>query len=161
LLIPLLRELFPKTPWVFLYRDPVEVLVSQVRMPSPEVLMRLHPSETAKGTGNEHDNARQMAMPIAGFVDAALTAFSAGGGIAIDYRALPDAVETAILPHFGIAPGHDARRSMALAAALDVKRAGQRFEPDSAAKQAEASEGLRAIAEEFIGPAVRRLQALG
>ncbi len=29
--LPLIRQAFPEVPWIFLYRDPVEVLVSQVR----------------------------------------------------------------------------------------------------------------------------------
>lgn len=161
LLIPLLRELFPDTPWVFLYRDPVEVLISQIRMPSPEVLAGIPPSELPEGAADELRHAREIAMMIGRFVESALSAFPAGGGIAIDYRALPAAVETAILPHFGIAPDDDARRLMALSAALDVKRVGQPFRADSAAKQAEASAELRAIAEEFMGPPIRRLQTFG
>ena len=31
--LPLIRQAFPDTPWVFLYRDPVEVVVSQLRSP--------------------------------------------------------------------------------------------------------------------------------
>ncbi len=31
LALPLFRRAFPDVPWVFLYRDPVEVLVSQMR----------------------------------------------------------------------------------------------------------------------------------
>jgi hypothetical protein len=157
ILIPLLRELFPQTPWVFLYRDPVEVLVSQLRMPSPELLSGIAPSEAIEGMAT----ARAMAMLIGRFAEAALAAFPAGGGIVVDYRDLPAAVETAILPHFGIAPDDEARQRMALAATLDVKRAGQHFMPDSALKQDEASIALREVAEEYINPAFRRLQTLG
>ncbi len=32
LILPLIREAFPGTPWIFLYRDPLEVLVSQARL---------------------------------------------------------------------------------------------------------------------------------
>jgi mannose-6-phosphate isomerase-like protein (cupin superfamily) len=31
--LPLLRRVFPATPWIFVYRDPIEVLVSQLRQP--------------------------------------------------------------------------------------------------------------------------------
>ena len=32
--LPLFRAAFPKTPWIFIYRDPVEVMVSLLRKPS-------------------------------------------------------------------------------------------------------------------------------
>ena len=31
--LPLLRECFPETPWLFLYRDPLEIAVSHLRRP--------------------------------------------------------------------------------------------------------------------------------
>ena len=31
--LPLLRECFPDTPWLFLYRDPLEIAVSHLRRP--------------------------------------------------------------------------------------------------------------------------------
>lgn len=31
--LPLIRKAFPDVPWIFLYRDPIEVLVSQVKKP--------------------------------------------------------------------------------------------------------------------------------
>jgi len=32
--IDLIREAFPEVPWIFLYRDPIEVMVSQQRVPA-------------------------------------------------------------------------------------------------------------------------------
>ena len=32
--LPLLHSAFPATPWIFVYRDPIEVLVSQLRTPA-------------------------------------------------------------------------------------------------------------------------------
>ena len=31
--LPLIRAAFPDTPWVFVYRDPLEVMVSQLARP--------------------------------------------------------------------------------------------------------------------------------
>src|SRR2546430_2644461 len=41
LALPLFRRAFPDVPWGFLYRDPVEVLVSQLRMPGPQIIPRM------------------------------------------------------------------------------------------------------------------------
>jgi hypothetical protein len=40
LALPLFRRAFPDTPWVFLYRDPVEVLVSHMRQRGSQMLPR-------------------------------------------------------------------------------------------------------------------------
>ena len=40
LALPLFRRAFPAVPWVFLYRDPVEVLASQVSQPGTQMLPR-------------------------------------------------------------------------------------------------------------------------
>jgi len=36
--LPLFRRAFPAVPWVFLYATPVEVMVSQLRMPGLQML---------------------------------------------------------------------------------------------------------------------------
>src|SRR5438067_13275994 len=36
--LPLFRRAFPEVPWIFLYRDPVEVLVSQLRMAGMQMI---------------------------------------------------------------------------------------------------------------------------
>lgn len=36
--LPLFRRAFPTVPWLFLYRDPVEVLVSHLRVPGAQML---------------------------------------------------------------------------------------------------------------------------
>src|SRR4029077_6493953 len=60
LALPLFRRAFPAVPWVFLYRDPVEVLASQVSQPGTQMLPRgigpnLYGIERAYGPGSAED----------------------------------------------------------------------------------------------------------
>ncbi|HEU5011789.1 MAG TPA: hypothetical protein VFT66_04530 [Roseiflexaceae bacterium] len=67
--LPLIRRAFPDTPWMFLYRDPLEVLVSQMALPSGTLLSRfdvgarlgLDPA-TAFGMSPEELCARLLGM---------------------------------------------------------------------------------------------------
>ena len=36
--LPLFRRAFRGVPWIFVYRDPVEVIVSQLRMPGAQMI---------------------------------------------------------------------------------------------------------------------------
>ena len=161
LLLPLLRELFPRTPWVFLYRDPVEVLVTQMERPALELVPGVLPPGVLGPEAAELSGVEHTAYVIGRIVDAAVAALDAGNGLAVEYRQLPAAVETAILPHFAVVPDDQTRARMAAASAANAKRPQRHFIADSAAKQAEASSALRGIAERYIGPAFRRLQAIG
>ncbi|HXM00254.1 MAG TPA: hypothetical protein VN932_10015, partial [Rhizomicrobium sp.] len=147
MLLPLLRAAAPSVPWVFLYRDPVEVLVSHARSSAMHVDI-LPP----------HYGAPSTAQALAAICDAAAAQLREGG-LLVDYRELPGAVADRILPHFGIVCGESERALMAHAAGSDAK-APRPFTPDSAAKQREAGDELRATAERELAPAYRRLQAL-
>ena len=78
----------------------------------------------------------------------------------VNYRQLPEAVWTAILPHFGVACSADDRAVMAAAARYDAKTPGIEFAADSTTKQQGASEATRQAAERWLGDLYRRLEAL-
>ena len=86
--------------------------------------------------------------------------YSAGGGLLVNYRQLPDALFTAILPHFGVPSGEADRAAMTQAARYDAKSPGFEFAPDSGAKQRVATPVARAAAERWLGDLYRRLEVL-
>ncbi len=105
LALPLFRLAFPDTPWIFLYRDPVEILVSHARMAGAQTVPGAMPFEPY---GIE--NAAEMhpddyaARALGRTAEAVIEHFGLGGGMLVNYTELPDAVEARILPHFGIVP---------------------------------------------------------
>ena len=160
--LPLIRRTFPGVPWVFIYRDPVEVLVSHLRMPSGQLLPfgTVPPGDGGKqsyGAGGEEDFcARGLAaicQPVARY-------YREGGGLLVNYSELPDAFFTAILPHFGMACSAADRAAMADVARYDAKGPWVEFTPDRAAKQQEATAAVRAAAERSVAPLYRELEAL-
>ncbi|WP_052768912.1 hypothetical protein [Aurantiacibacter marinus] len=139
LALPMLRRVFPHVPWVFLYRDPGEVLVSHRRLPGLHVQQGFHPLDSL----GIHDGDRVAADAYPAWVTehvcrAALAGRGDPNGLFLNYTHLPSAMTTAILPHFRIAPDSAMLGAMELAARRDAKAPEKLFADDTAEKQAEA-----------------------
>jgi hypothetical protein len=157
--LPLFRAAFPDTPWVFMYRDPVEVMVSQKRHSGVMTL----PGEIAPAAiaANGEDPMLAHDARILGQIcQAAADGVAGGGGILINYDEMPDAVTKRLLPHFGIAIDRAARAAMQSATQRDVKNKGQAFTPDGAGKRAEATPDLLAVVERYMAGPYAELEAL-
>ena len=162
LALPLFRRAFPAVPWIFLYRDPVEVLASQVSQPGSQMLPsgivpNLYGIERTYGPGTAED---YYARVLAKVCEPVLRHYGQGGGLLVNYRELPEALFTAILPHFGVACGEADRAAMTEATRYDAKAPGMTFAPDSEAKQRGASAATRAAAERWLRGPYDQLEAL-
>lgn len=149
---------FPDVPFVFLYRDPVEILVSHARRPGSQTVPGLVP-HLCDGQADMVDPADFGARLLGRIAEVAADAVVAGRVTALRYDRLPDAVFDRILPAFGIAPDDAERRAMQAAGTRDAKAPDAPFADDRAAKQAEATADLRARAATHIAPAIARLDA--
>lgn len=159
--LPLFRRAFPETPWVFLYRDPVEVMVSHARQRGAQMVPDIvPPSLYGLDAGDTTDPHDYVARVLATICRAAAGHLGEGGGLAVSYRDLPEAVFTKILPHFGIAPDDDERTIMRRVTQRDAKAQHADFAADSAAKQREASTHLRTLAGRHLGAVYRELEKL-
>jgi hypothetical protein len=162
LLFPLFRRAFPDVPWVFIYREPLEVLSSVVRtrpMPLfpnwiPPSLLAHAPAEPAAPDLDEYG-----VCVLASYLCAAI-AHHRDGGLLVAYDELPDAACTKILDHFGLHYGEADLAAMRAAGLHDPKRPELRFRPDSAEKRKEASEELRRLSETQLSPLHAQLEAL-
>jgi hypothetical protein len=145
LMLPAVRAAFPGVPFVFLHRDPVEVLVSHARMGATDLFSRAMPQIWNIETfGDEEELLARALGRICASADENLR-----GGVAVDYKELPDAAVTTILAHFGIAADADTRARMMRVAGRDPK-SGLGFSPDTDAKQRDATARLRRLAAEHI-----------
>jgi len=161
LMLPLFRRAFPDTPWVFLYRDPLEVMVSQMRQRGSQLVPQFVPPsfygiDLPTGVPDEDYCARVLAATC----EAALDGHALGGGLVVNYHELPGALLAKILPHFGVTPTPEEAGLMAEAAQFDAKSPGFAFTPDSAAKRAEASPAITRICADRMLDSYRRLEAL-
>ena len=161
LALPLFRRAFPDTPWVFLYRDPVEVLVSHMRQRGSQMLPQLFPP---RFWGIDLDEVfpdeDYCARVLGAICNAAADHAALGAGLMVDYRDLPRAMFSMIAPHFGVTVSAAEREAMEMVTGRDIKAPHQAFAPDGAAKRREASEIVRQAAERHLDSACRRLAAL-
>ena len=147
LALPIFRRAFPHVPWLFLYRDPVEVLVSQIRQRGMQMVPQFFPPAFFGFGADEATPAEDYcAQVLAAVCCAALDHHTLGGGLFLNYRHLPGAAFTAALPHFGLTCSDDERERMRQAAASDAKVPGLPFVADAEPKQRAATDAIRAAA---------------
>ena len=159
--LPLFRAAFPDVPWVFLYRDPVEVIVSHLAEPGLHFVPGMLPPalvglDTADWTGQADYGARVLAQ----IRRAVIGQWPLGGGLLGQYPDIADAMTTGIPLHFGFNPTADERAAMIAATAVNAKRPNAPFAADSAAKQEAASADVVAAAAAHAAPHIASLDIL-
>ena len=163
--VPLFREAFPATPWVFVYRDAVEVLVALLESGGGLLALRGDAARAASLLGLDGDRLGAMAVTefaaraLARICDA-IVAAADRACLVVGYDSLPDAIWQRIAPHFGIELDTGMRERVAQAAGRDAKSPGRAFRPDGAAKRARASAEVRDAAARWVAPALERVRAL-
>jgi hypothetical protein len=152
--LPLIRQAFPDTPWIFLYRDPLEVAVSQLRSPGllgapglmdPAVL-GMEPQDAGL------DREQWCVRVLASLLNSARAFACDPMGLFVNYRELPGAVCERIAPHFGISLNREEREQLEETSRYDAKRPYFAYEDDSEGKRTEAGARLRELTREWIEP---------
>jgi gluconate kinase len=158
--IPLIRRAFPDVPWIFVYREPVEVLVSQLAHRGAHMIPGvIHPSlfaingETIAAMESEEYCARVLAA----ICQAALQHHASGGSL-INYKQLPEVVWSTVLGLFGVACSEDEVETLKDTAKLHAKNPVLAFQDDSAVKQESATAPLRKAANRWLYPIYKQLE---
>jgi hypothetical protein len=139
----------PKTPMIFLHREPVEVLAS-IERDSLGGLRHVRPHH-AYGQPDPQAEPRSRTRICAEAIATACLAIAPAPGVrSLDYRLLPGVTAAFVAPLFGLTP--DAR--MVAAAADNSKVQGRAFVPDATEKQAVAGQEVRELARTVIAPAL-------
>jgi len=157
---PLIRRAFPDVPWIFLYRDPLEVMASiglvrpRQMMPGgiDAALLGLDPASTLAMTPNAF-----TARVLERICEAAL-AHAADGGRLIEYRQLPEAVFTDAFVHFGLRCSSDALARMREITRFDAKRPDVLHADDGEQKQRSADDEVRDLSARLLAPLYARLE---
>lgn len=157
--LPLLQRCFPATPWLFLYRDPLEIAVSHLRQPGLQMVPGLlghspldHPEDA--GLSREGVIARRLGRLLA----QGLRHCQALGGLAVNYRELPAALGSRLLPVFGLSDS-ELHSSLSMTG-QHAKHPHQPFVADSQAKRQKASAALRAELARWADQPYRQLEQL-
>lgn len=157
--LDLLRRAFPATPWVFLHRDPLDVMLSQRRERSSEMMPQVIEAIIHDPAQNDLD--LHCAITLGTMCKLAATALAAGGGALVAYEDLPDAAATRIAPLFGLRPTPADLARMEAVATRHARRGQTEFVDEQQARRANADARLINLADRLARPAWERLRALG
>jgi hypothetical protein len=159
--LPFIRQAFPDVPWVFVYRDPVEVMISQLNQRGAHMVPGvIAPSlfgldaETITTIEPEEYCARVLAS----ICQAALRDHQ-NGGLLINYKQLPDAVGSTISKFFGVSWTAAESEIMKDTARLHAKNRAMVFQDDSAKKQQKATDRVREAVSRWLQPVYEELEA--
>jgi len=108
-----IRLAFPEVPWIFLYREPADVLASHVRRPGSHMVPGAAPGGLSTDEAIAMGRERYSASVLARIVGAALERADDPQGHFVSYADLPRAVADVIAPWFGIEIAATARAAMA------------------------------------------------
>ncbi len=159
--LPLIRKAFPDVPWLFLYRDPIEVLVSHQIMAGMHTVPGML-SESLTGISETAHMSRMSycAAIIAQINSAVLKHWHLGGGMTVNYRNIIAGVAGPIPEHFGFTPDPAEISGFRAASERDSKQQDQTFSDDSAAKRAAASPEIVAQADGALKKLHQQLEQL-
>jgi hypothetical protein len=162
-----IRAAFPRTPSVFVFREPVEVIVSVLREPTGWLRWK---ADTHLGPYMSGLPAAQLAQlaeeeycarVLASFCRAALTPGPDAPPVPVDYSQLPGAAQTIIPQLFGMELTPREVEAMRRASRPHAKDpSGHRsFEPDSRLKRRQASPLAEQSASRWTADVVAQLRA--
>ncbi len=160
-----IRSTFPEVPCCFLFRDPVEVMVSLLDEPPAWLTAMLNFERSRRAARNIFPVAPMMTLEecsarlLADFCRAALGA-PGQETLFLNYRSLPSAVWKAIASHFQITftPLEIERMNeLARVNAKDIQSV-QKFDGDSTVKQRKASDLIRKMAATWVSEPIRQLE---
>ncbi|MGA8213802.1 MAG: hypothetical protein WB799_09415 [Candidatus Sulfotelmatobacter sp.] len=160
--LALIQQAFPTVPWIFLYRNPVEVMVSHQNMPGSQMIPGALGARIGYSVG---DVVGQMSMVeygarvLACICNAALRHRN-HYGLFVDYRQLPEAVWLLLDSHFGVVPSEVEIIQMRRVAQFDAKTPCLPFVRDEADKKRAATELMLAMNAKWLAPAYERLESL-
>jgi hypothetical protein len=157
--LPLIRRAFPATPWLFLARDPAEVLVSHHLQAGMQMLPSVVSPELF---GCDFVSAAAMPFDdygafVLGAICRQASAHRDERALFLDHRDLPEAILGRVLDWFGIDCSAAERAAMEAASSRDAKNPTRVFADDTAAKAEAATPELRAAVDRWATHAYEEL----
>jgi hypothetical protein len=131
--LPLFRCAFPSVPWIFAYRDPLEVLASHAAEPAEWDGSRLLEGRTIwirRGCDSSRGSAEYRAHLLAGILRRVLECHRESEGHLVNYSQLPDWGWTTLPRIFELDPSAQEVAAMQEVATLDAKGSALTFAPE-------------------------------
>ena len=149
----LVTRAFPGVPWIFLYRNPVEIIVSHIRQRGaqmiPGIIKEILP-ELSFEKSLQISSEEYCARVLGKICQSALDSLQNGEGLAVNYTELPAGVKEKILRHFNVELENGDAENMLAATRFDAKNPSLNFSSDTERKKKEASEAAVSASEIFV-----------
>ncbi|KFX69308.1 aspartyl beta-hydroxylase [Pseudomonas taeanensis MS-3] len=157
--LPLLHRCFPDTPWLSLYRDPLEIAASHLQQPGMHMVPGLI-GESPLHQADEAPTPREefIARRLGRLLQAAADLHRQHGGLLLNYSELPMALGGRLRTMFGLEAGQIA--AALEGSGLNAKRPEQAFAADTQRKRDGASTLLREAVSRWAEAPYRDLEAL-
>ncbi len=159
--LPLIHRAFPRVPWLFSYRDPIEVMVSQLAHRGAHLVPGViapHFFDIDPITVWTMEPEEYCARVLAALCQAALQ-HHGNGGLLINYKQLPQTVWTTISEFFGVNYSAAEMETMKAKTKRNSKDPSAAFQSDSTEKQQKATESMREAASVWLNPVYEKLEA--
>lgn len=158
--LPLIQRAFPDVPWIFVYRDPIEVLVSQFNHRGAHMIPGvIHPSLFGiNGEALASMEPEEYCSKVLAAICRAALLHESTRGVLINYRQLPEAVWSSILGFFGLRCSEGEMETVKGTAKVHSKNSSLQFEGDSASKQRNATARVRESASRWLYPIYQQLE---
>ena len=158
--IALIQQAFPATPWIFLYRDPLETLVSLAEKPYGDLQNRL---DLLRYVGVDFETASGWSIPetaarCLGLIYGAGRQYMNAQGLLINYRDLAQTLFTRLPEHFRLEWSNLDRAHLRRLQQFHAKEPQFYFDNDTERKQRTVTSELRAAAQEWAMTAYQDLE---
>ncbi|MGI8808139.1 MAG: sulfotransferase family protein [Acidimicrobiales bacterium] len=160
--LPLIRHTFPDVPWIFVHRDPVEVLVSHSRRRGAHVIPGVLPPEAIPVSSDPEKPIPLVdyaARVLARICEAALDMQADPLATFVDHTSLRRFVVKDLPARWSFPMTAEAAARMSARAERDAHNPVLPFGPDRATARAHASPEIEAAAERWLTPLYERLLA--
>ncbi|MCE4069404.1 MULTISPECIES: sulfotransferase [Pseudomonas] len=157
--LPLIRRCFPDTPWIFLYRDPLEIAASHLNMPGMQMIPgQLNPSPLNLADEPVAPREAYIARRLGRLLALAVEACREHGGLVVAYEELPQVLAGRLRERLRLT--HEQVEQAMAVSQRNAKRPGEAFVADSQGKRDSASALLRDSVVRWAGAPYRELEAL-
>ena len=163
----LLTRLFPTTPWIFVFRNTLEIIMSHLKTPEQTKAVCLRSSMQGGPTTTTMSPTERCAAHLATLCRAALEEYqqSPNPGYFVNFDQLPNIMWDVVLPqHFGIPNNKDDQDQMMTVANVYSKgrgdKANQIWKGDTKEKQKQAWDLARVAADTFVQSSLESMQTL-
>jgi hypothetical protein len=157
---PIITRAFPDVPCVFLYRDPVEVLVSNMANPFQQWLFEPEVTGCDMTTMTEVNTALENCAAALRRTSRAFLDSIPEKHLIANYSQFSRALLERVLDFFGTPASTSEIDRMWSAGKGHSHHPGTAFEPDSQKKQRSASPKLRAVADQYLGELYQELESM-